>query len=797
MRQSQRPRAHRRVVTVVMLLLAVVAGPLVRSPRAEAAVTSTTVRFTQTTTVRGTPDLTYYECQAGSQWDFYPSLAWGPDGCSFEIAFTGHTVELYGRTRTGHGSGNVFIDGTQVGTVNYGTSTNNTTRLLFTKAGLSDTTHMLRLVVMGRGVDHSSAVFESGAPDGSDALDLLYAQVGDYTKSDYTPVSWSPFATALAEAKVFVDNNTGTRAERDAAESRLRSASKGLVQVGGLRRILADYGTRTAATYTSASWQPFASARSTASAVAADSNASAGEVVAAKNGLLSAAASLVTVSSGEFTSISNDSFWTDTDGHPIYSQGGGVFRFGDTYYWYGVRYAGAELYAANPKARTTNTTFVSIPVYSSKDLSRWKYEGDVASAGTPLHIPASMGTGFAQMSSLADASWLGRLGVSYSENTGKFVISVQMNETKFPDPDGQNGVLFLQGDSPTGSFRFANIQRQITNVPTRSTGDQTVFTDDDGKDYLVFSNSSGRSGAYVSALAGADNLSAEPAVRIGFNASGREGNAMFRLGDSYYMAASDLHGWNASATHVIRSQTSAIQGTYGSEFVLPGTESDYSHVTQTGFFITVHGTKNDLVIYSGDRWADFAGNGIGYNQWMPITGSGDDLRFHSLSDWQLNAVTGEWKVGKNNNYVLNPNFEADRIAVSPVQGWTYSGTTSAIVNQADTSGRVGNFHLAFTSSTPFSAGASQDVTLPDGVYDLTATIRNGVTGSTAAAAMSITSDGTTTSADLKQQSSDWSQVTIPGVRVSEGTAQISFAVSDVPGGQWLYIDDISLVAADS
>ncbi len=785
------------MVTVGVLLLALVAGPLVGTPRAEAAVTSTTVTFKQTTTVRGTPDLTYYECPAGKQWDFYPSLAWGPDGCSFEISFTGHTVELFGRTRTGHGSGNVFVDGTQVGTVDYGAPTNNTTRLLFTKAGLSDTTHTLRVVVAGQGIDHSSAVFERGTPDGPDALDLLYAQVRDHKKADHTSASWAPFASALAAAQVFVDHDTGTQAERDAAESRLRSASKGLVQVSGLRGILADYGTRTAASYTSASWQPFAAARSTASAVAADSHASASEVVAAKNGLLSAAASLVTVSSGEFTPIRNDTFWTDTDGNPIYSQGGGVFRFGDTYYWYGVHYAGAETYAADPRARTTNTTFVSIPVYSSKDLSRWKYEGDVASAGTPLRIPASLGAGFAQMSSLADASWLGRLGVSYSENTGKFVLSIQMNETKFPDPAGQNGVLFLQGDSPTGSFGFANIQRQITNVPTISTGDQTVFTDDDGKDYLVFANSRGRGGAYVSALAGADNLSVEPAVRVGFNAAGREGNAMFRIGDSYYLAASDLHGWNASATHVLRSQTSAIQGAYGSEFVLPGTESDYSHVTQTGFFIKVQGTKNDLVIYSGDRWADFAGNGIGYNQWMPITGSGDDLRFHSLSDWQLNAVTGEWKVGRKNNYALNPHFEADRVAVSPVQGWTYSGNTSAIVNQADTSGRVGNFHLAFTGSAQFSAGASQDVTLPDGVYDLTAAVRNGVTGSGASATMSVTSDGRTTSADLKQQGSTWSQVTIPDVRVSGGTARISFSATDVPGGQWLNIDDISLVAADS
>ncbi len=63
--------------------------------------------------------------------------------------------------------------------------------------------------------------------------------------------------------------------------------------------------------------------------------------------------------------------------------------------------------------------------------------------------------------------------------------------------------------------------------------------------------------------------------------------------------------------------------------------------------------------------------------------------------------------------------------------------------------------------------------------------------------MSITSDGRTTAADLNQRSSNWSQVTIQGVRVSGGMARIRFSVTDVPGGQWLDIGDISLVAADS
>ena len=45
--------------------------------------------------------------------------------------------------------------------------------------------------------------------------------------------------------------------------------------------------------------------------------------------------------------ITNDVFWKDTSGNNIYSQGGGVFKFGNTYYWYGVKYAGAVQYAAN------------------------------------------------------------------------------------------------------------------------------------------------------------------------------------------------------------------------------------------------------------------------------------------------------------------------------------------------------------------------------------------------------------------------------------------------------------------
>ena len=46
--------------------------------------------------------------------------------------------------------------------------------------------------------------------------------------------------------------------------------------------------------------------------------------------------------------ITNDAFARDTSGNPIYAQGGGVFKFGGIWYWYGLKYNGAVTYAANP-----------------------------------------------------------------------------------------------------------------------------------------------------------------------------------------------------------------------------------------------------------------------------------------------------------------------------------------------------------------------------------------------------------------------------------------------------------------
>ncbi len=546
----------------------------------------------------------------------------------------------------------------------------------------------------------------------------------------------------------------------------------------GLGHLVADYKTRTPAKYTRASWAPFAKALTTADKVATNRSAKNRDVAAAKTALMNTAAGLQAVDEGTFQTITNNTFWNDTSGNPIYSQGGGVFKFGDTYYWYGVHYTGAELYRANPTRKYDgNVAFVSIPVYSSKDLVNWKFESRVATRSTGVGNGANLG----------GAGWVGRLGVSYNENTGKYVLAVQMYHTG----RGGGGVLMLQGDSPTDSFDYGYFQTQITNSPTQATGDQTVFTDDNGKDYLIFSNSEGRARAFVAKFRESDSLRIEPAVQIGYNAAGREGNAMFKLDGKYYNGSSDLHGWNTSVTHIIESTTSNIQGSYTSEYTLPGTEMDYSHVTQTGFFVTVKGTKQNTVIYAGDRWADFAWNGIGYNQWLPVTKVGTRPRFHSVSQWQFNATTGEWRVGPANNYALNPNFQADRIIVSRVQGWTNfreSGPTSFVTN-INGGANGSRFALQIGAGQSYAGGIRQQITVPAGNYKLSLFAR---TSGTLRAAQVTVTDAAGQSRTLNvPASSGFTRRELAGIPLAAGTATITIRAASSNG--YLAVDDLNLV----
>lgn len=356
-------------------------------------------------------------------------------------------------------------------------------------------------------------------------------------------------------------------------------------------------------------------------------------------------------------------------------------------------------------------------------------------------------------------------------------------------------------------------------IGTSNTGDQTVFTDEDnGKSYLIYSYGSGRNKIYVSEIGvKEDKVNLLDCTEI-FSGASREGNCMFKYMGKYYMSASNIYGWDASLAYYLVADN--IRGPYlpkNDMLVMKGTENDYAHVTQTGFFFSVKGSKRETIVYCGDRWADFAGNGLGYNQWVPLSFEDSIPYFNSLSSWNLNEKTGEWKVADDNNFVKNGSFEADRkyipSHVKPVQteltGWTTTviqgnkssldSNTSPVLNHNNSVDErktvIGERSLNISDKIDFKRKVSQIITstqfveLKDGFYTLTAKVKNA--GEFSKLEMYAETNGRKLSYEIKENSS-WITISIDKIPVKQGKIEIGF-IAEGAANAYCYVDDIALV----
>lgn len=253
--------------------------------------------------------------------------------------------------------------------------------------------------------------------------------------------------------------------------------------------------------------------------------------------------------------ITNDTFFKDTDGNYIYSQGGCIQKFGDKYYWYGVKYKEADIYAKNPEnGKAGNAAYETFTCYSSDDLVNWEFEG-YPLTGEPN-------------------GWVGRMGVVYNENTKKYVLISQYAP----------GMVYAVSDKPEGPFKIDHIQKKLP-IQNDVTGDQTLFQDDDGKAYIICSSANGRAYQYVIPLRESDFLDIdEENIKMLFydedgsyidengevdkkDKTGIEGNCMFKYNGNYYYTGSDLYGWNSSRVYVMQSDS--ILGDYNKDTGLP------------------------------------------------------------------------------------------------------------------------------------------------------------------------------------------------------------------------------------
>lgn len=498
--------------------------------------------------------------------------------------------------------------------------------------------------------------------------------------------------------------------------------------------------------------------------------------------------------------VKNDTFWHTKNGQPIYSQGGGIFRFKDSvsgklkYYWYGVHYAEAEKYLKDPSVTQSTSTFEAVTCYSSFDLCSWKSEGTVLDrAALKREKP----------------TWVGRLGVVFVKQLNLYAMLVQHGRY----------LLITTAHSPKGPFQWYRQLDMTSLIGTSNTGDQTVFTDDQtGKSYLIYSYGRGRNKIYVSEIGVKDGkIDLLDCTQI-YKGVGREGNCLFKYKNKYYMCASNLYGWDGSYPYYLVADD--IRGPYNPAndmLVMNGATEDYAHVAQTGFFVTIQGSEQETVIFCGDRWADFAGNGLGYNQWCPLSFDQSVPYFNSLSAWKLNVTTGKWEVARDNNYVKNGSFEADRrripSPVKPIQehllGWETkvllgnpisvddpaSPTLNHFNDRADRKDVIGEKSLNISDTRPFRRKvyqlicSSKNVKLEDGNYRLSAKIK--CSDGFSRFVMYGKSGGHRFSHTIKATGNSWKLVELKHVLVKNGQIEVAFDATGEQGA-FCYIDDVIL-----
>jgi hypothetical protein len=500
--------------------------------------------------------------------------------------------------------------------------------------------------------------------------------------------------------------------------------------------------------------------------------------------------------------IKNDVFWGTKDGQPINSQGGGIFKFPDPatglvkYYWYGVHYKEADAYRKDPSVTQPNAEFESVTCYSSTDLVNWTFEADVLTKEEVI----KPGT----------RSWVGRLGVAYIKELKQYAMFVQHDKE----------VLIAVSNSPTGQFTWHQKINMKEMIGTSNTGDQTVFTDEDnGKSYLIYSYGSGRNKIYVSEIGVKDGKVTLLDCTEVFRGESREGNCMFKYKSRYYMVASNIYGWDASYAYYLSAPD--IRGPYepvNNMLVMDGCAEDYAHITQTGFFFSIKGSKQETIVYCGDRWADFAGNGLGYNHWFPVSFDGEKPFFNSLGSWNVDAATGEWEVAMGNDYVKNGSFEADRkripSVVKPVQlqltGWmttvlqgneisldsNLSPDLNDVNSKADRAIVTGEHCLHITDKVNFKRKVFQIikstpyVKLEDAYYTLTARIKN--SGGFSRLELFAESNGRKFSHGIKKENQGWTEIRIDKISVRGGKIDIGFIAEGVANA-YCNVDDVSLV----
>lgn len=339
----------------------------------------------------------------------------------------------------------------------------------------------------------------------------------------------------------------------------------------------------------------------------------------------------------KLTAFHPGEIWPDNKGVHINAHGGGILYHNGTYYWFGEHKIAGD---------AGNRAMVGVHAYSSKDLYNWKDEGIALKVSDD---PAN---------DIAKGCILERPKVVYNARTKKYVMWFHLELLGKGYEAARSGVAIA--DKPTGPYKFIKSSRpnagkmpfyadpneekvNCSNPANKSDGffcrdlfggqmarDMTVFVDDNGKAYHVFSSEENFT-LHLAELSD-DYLShTGKFIRI-YIGQQTEAPALFKRNGKYYMIGSGCTGWAPNPARWFSADN--IWGPWkfeGNPCV--GEDAKTTYGGQSTHVLPVAG-KKDTFIFMADKWTPKDAIDGRY-LWLPIEFSGDKISIPFKKEWSL------------------------------------------------------------------------------------------------------------------------------------------------------------------
>ena len=306
--------------------------------------------------------------------------------------------------------------------------------------------------------------------------------------------------------------------------------------------------------------------------------------------------------------------WYDTDGNPINAHSAGILFHDGKYYWFGEYKKGKTWLVQNLSWESYRVNAGGVSCYSSLNLTEWKFEGialapNTADSANDLHI----------------SKVLERPKVIYNDSTGKFVMWLHVDSEDYTY--SRAGVAV--SDNPAGPYTFIGSMRPNGQMSR----DMTLFKDDDGKAYHIFS-SENNAVMHISLLT-ADYLSPSGIEKRIFIDKSREAPAMFKHNSKYYLITSGCTGWSPNEAMLASADT--VLGEW-KELYNPcrGPKSDSTFLSQGTFVVPLPG-QPDRFIFMADRWNKTDLEDSRY-VWLPLEFENDSVTIWWESSWRLELL---------------------------------------------------------------------------------------------------------------------------------------------------------------